>query len=347
MNYAQKAVNIQPLNLFYEEPDTDRWIKYDRYPRKVFRNLFRGPAPVGGVKRWYLNLVHGLDILGYPYTINNYRSLKKGLQPWALVIGKPHLIETIPNSVNIIYGPAISSHPTERPFWFDKPNIKHILISCLWFKQMYDRDLPVPIPITVWPSGIDTDLWKPLETKSFTKTILIYDKIRWDWEKYNRELIVPITNTLKRCGIKIEYIQYGSYKEEQFRGLLGTVDAMIFLCEHETQGFAYLQTLSCNIPIMAWDRKGRWQDPAFYPDKVMFEPVTSVPYWDSRCGQKFKDIGEFNQLFELFWDQTINRNFEPRNYILDNLTLKDRSKQYIDIVTKIMKDHDTRANNFK
>ena len=43
---------------------------------------------------------------------------------------------------------------------------------------------------------------------------------------------------------------------------------MIFLCEHETQGIAYQQALSRNVPILAWDRGGDWQDPTYYPERV-------------------------------------------------------------------------------
>ena len=63
--------------------------------------------------------------------------------------------------------------------------------------------------------------------------------------------------------------------------------AMIFLCEHETQGIAYQQALSCGVPILAWDRGGHWQDPACFPPWSMGNPVTSVPYWDERCGRTF------------------------------------------------------------
>ncbi|MEQ1895767.1 MAG: hypothetical protein ABL971_00105 [Vicinamibacterales bacterium] len=64
---------------------------------------------------------------------------------------------------------------------------------------------------------------------------------------------------------------------------------MIFLCEHETQGIAYQQALSSGVPLLAWDRSGNWKDPSYYPEQVRFEPVSSVPYWDERCGMKFAD----------------------------------------------------------
>ncbi|WP_051189762.1 glycosyltransferase [Daejeonella oryzae] len=326
---------MKPLHIFYEEPNPDRWIKFDRYPRKLIRRLFRGPEPIGGVKRWFVNLIHGLDKLGYPYIINNYKKLSKNPCVWALVIGKPHVIEKIPNHINIIYGPGIGSHPLEDNLFEKNNNIKHILISSKWFKEMYDRDLPTPVPTSIWASGIDTNLWKPDQPKLLKGAILIYDKIRWDWDLYNEELLKPINKKLEKEGITIYYIKYGNYKEEQFRNLLSLVDGMIFLCEHETQGFAYLQTLSCDIPILAWDRGGAWKDPAMYPHKVIFQNVSSVPYWNQDCGEKFKDFNEFESIFILYWERVCNFEYSPRKYIIENFKLEDRAQAYINLVNDI------------
>ncbi len=117
----------------------------------------------------------------------------------------------------------------------------------------------------------------------------------------NSELIQPILVELERRQLRHKIIRYGQYEEEDFREQLLRSRSMIFLVEHETQGFAYLQALATGVPILAWDRGGFWKDPAFYPDRVRFEGVTSVPYWDSRCGEKFAhpaavcdDLGAFS-----------------------------------------------------
>ena len=46
----------RPLNLFYEEPDPDRWLPFDRHPRRLIRRLVRGPDQPGGAMRVFLNL---------------------------------------------------------------------------------------------------------------------------------------------------------------------------------------------------------------------------------------------------------------------------------------------------
>ena len=281
--------------------------------------------------RWFLNLKAGLDELGVPYLLNDYPSLRKHPGAPALVIGKDHVLEKIPDGHPIIFGPGLASHPLGNPYW-GKKDIRLLLISCDWFAKMYERDLPVKIPVRVWAAGIETNIWKPPKDKQETKKILIYDKVRWEHGKYENTLLKPIREKIKERGYKSYEIKYLFYKEEDYLKILKEVDAMIFLCEHETQGFAYLQALSCDVPIMAWDRGGFWQDPSYYPDKVKFSPVSSVPYWDQRCGVKFCDSREFAEKFDEFTDCLKAKHFAPRNYIKQNLNLTDKARLYLDII---------------
>ena len=68
---------MSSLNLFYDEPDPDRWLPFDRYPRRIIRQLVRGPAQPGGQRRVFLNLCHGLDLIGIKYRVNAYSYAKK------------------------------------------------------------------------------------------------------------------------------------------------------------------------------------------------------------------------------------------------------------------------------
>lgn len=138
------------------------------------------------------------------------------------------------------------------------------------------------------------------------------------------------------------HLQYGHYLEEDFQRELQGVSAMIFLCEHETQGFAYLQTLSCGVPILAWDRGGLWQDPAMYPNRVQFGPVTSVPYFDNRCGRTFSDIDEFQVAIAPFLEQVKTSVFRPRDYVVENFNLATRSQQYLSLIRPFVQRSEVR-----
>jgi hypothetical protein len=187
----------------------------------------------------------------------------------------------------------------------------------------------------VWPVGIDTYRWDSADPAGKTTDVLLYDKVRWDRDRLEPALIEPIRRALRACGRSIREIRYGSYKEQQFHRALSECRCMIFLCEHETQGIAYQQALSRNVPILAWDRGGYWQDPSYFPDKVKFQPVSSVPYWDQRCGRTFASFTEFEEIWPAFWDQCQCNRFKPRDYILENLTLEKRAAAYLTHVRSV------------
>jgi len=325
---------IRPLNLFYEEPDPDRWFKYDRYLRRGIRRLVRGKERPGGVMMIAINLMKGLDKICVPYRFNDYRHIKKHPEEIACIIGKPQVLFDRKWHNPVIFGAGIYSHPIERPDLFERyPNVKRFLVPGEWMRQMcepYYGD-----KVIAWPVGIDTDYWKPAQDEK-TFDFLIYDKIRWKRPQMEEELVKPLTKILDRHQLHYQFIRYGSYTHTELTEKLRASKAVIFLCEHETQGSAYQQILATNTPILAWDRGGYWQDPAYYPDRVKYQPVTSVPYWDSRCGMKFSNTTDFEERLQRFQSQL--KDFQPRDYIMENLTLEKCAEKYLEIYADVERE---------
>ena len=272
--------------------------------------------------------------MGIPYRFNDYRYIKLHPEEIACVIGKPQLIfEGRITNNPILFGAGVYSHPIECPDLFEKyPNVQKFLVPGEWMRKMcepYYGDR-----VVAWPVGIDTDKWCPSK-KNKTVDVLIYDKIRWEYDQYSSSLLTPIIGFLEKNGFSYQNIKYGNYNQDDFFETIALSKAMIFLCEHETQGLAYQQVLACDVPIFAWDRGGFWKDPAYYPNKVKYEPVSSVPYWEERCGMRFRDFSEFESSFNSFF-QMVNKNeFSPREYILENLTLENCAEKYIDIIKSL------------
>jgi hypothetical protein len=325
---------LKPLNLFYEEPDPDRWIKFDRYLRKLIRRLVRGKQRPGGQMMVAINLMKGLDSLGIPYRFNDYRYARKNPDELIGVIGKPHLIFEKKFKNPILFGASVYSHPVDCPNIFtDYPNLQKILVPGPWIKKKFDKCYGSE-QVIAWPVGIDTHIWNNKIKVQPEIDFLIYDKVRWEHNKYEEELIQPIIETLKSKKLSHDVIRYGSYEPKELLEKVAKSKAIIFLCEHETQGIAYQQILATNTPILAWDRGGYWQDPKYYPNKVRFEPVSSVPYWDERCGEKFKQFDDFESTLNNF---LLKLNaYEPQNYIQENLTLERCAKKYFEIYKSLM-----------
>jgi hypothetical protein len=192
-----------------------------------------------------------------------------------------------------------------------------------------------PNKITVWPVGIDTEKWTEDIKREKQYDFLIYDKIRWKHDDFHLSLIQPIIKTLEAKSLSYKVLKYGCYHSNQLLDSISISSSVIFLCEHETQGQAYQQILATNTPILAWDRGGFWQDPYYFPEKVKYKPVSSVPYWDERCGLKFNDEINFEIQLITFLKLKNQKAFHPRQYILENLTIEECAKEYQMIYNQI------------
>lgn len=322
------------LNLFYEEPEGDRWLPFDRYPRRVVRRLVRGPRRISGQERVFLNLCAGLQKIGVQYRCNDYRHARRNPRELACVIGKPFVLDKMRWENPILFGASVFSHPLADPELLGRlPAIRRILVPGEWMRRMFEPYFGDRV--AAWPVGIDTVHWAPAPLSAKDTDILIYDKVRWDHDRFETELLTPLRQSIASRGLNHAEIRYGYYEEEDFRRLLGRCRTMLFLCEHETQGIAYQQALAAGVPILAWDRGGYWQDPEFFPHKVQYRPVTSVPYWDPRCGLTFASVAEFAPRLEQFFSRFRRDEFAPRDYILENLTLERCAQAYVRICEEV------------
>jgi glycosyltransferase involved in cell wall biosynthesis len=331
-NRAAKHDAGMILNLFFEDKD-DRWFRGDRHVRRILRRLLVGKPKMNGQLRVFLNLCAGLDRLGIRYRVNDYNYIQKHPDELACIIGRSFVLDRIKWKNPILLGVAIYNHPLDDPNLFKRLPVKSMLVPCEWYADMCRKDWP---SVEAWPVGIDTDAWAP-SSEQKTIDVLLYDKIRWERERYVPKLLEPIRARLQAEGRSYIEVRYGKYDEDDYQAALARCRSMIFLCEHESQGLACQQALSSGVPIFAWDRGGAWQDPDYFPHKVRYEgSVSSVPYWDARCGMKFTGSDGFEADWQEFWSRSATGAFKPRDYILDNLTLEKQALHYYEIAKAVM-----------
>jgi glycosyltransferase involved in cell wall biosynthesis len=320
----------QPLNLFFGAQDSDRWVPFDRYARRVVRFLMRGPREPRGAWRVLLNLIKGLDRIGVPYRVNDFRHIRRSDQELVCLIGQAQMLHRFRPHTPMIFGPALYDHPLDDEALPRRHAIRQFVVPSAWVKDMFSKFWPTLV--SVWPVGIDTDLWAPSDKRKDID-VLVYDKLFHDRHKV--ESVQPMLAALRRQGLTIQYLRYGSYRESDLFALSRRTRAMIYLSPHETQGIALEQMLSADVPVLAWDPGGDWQNLEYLLRGVRFGPVTSVPYWDDRCGMKFTSADDFNDAFARFWPAVINGRFAPRQMIFDRgLTLETAAQAYVNLVEK-------------
>lgn len=326
------APGVVPLNIFYLEPDSDRWIRGDRYARRVVRRVIRGKRRPGGQTRVFLDLCAGLDRIGVDYRINDFRYAMKHPEELVCIVGKPFVLDMQRWRNPILFGAATFSHPIDDLALFDRLPVQHVLVPGPWMEAMCkpawgDR-------VEAWPVGIDTENWRPRRVDRDID-VLVYNKILWRKEERDVAVVQPIREWLQKRGMRWKEIRYGNYTPLHYQEMLSRSRSMIFLCEHETQGIAYQQAMSAGVPVLAWDKGGCWEDPSYYPHLVKWGPVSSTPYFDDRCGRRFHKVDEFPSAFSGFFSLVEAGSLDPRAYILENLTLELQAKAYLSIAERV------------
>jgi hypothetical protein len=183
--------------------------------------------------------------------------------------------------------------------------------------------------------GIDTDLWADLAHMRKDLDFIVYDKIRWqDGAVRHDETPAILARTiaaLDRRNLSHVVLRYGSHHRAQFRKALSRARGMIFLCEHETQGLAYQEALASNVPLLALD-EGVLADP---DQRRYARPdlrVSSVPYFDSRCGETFVP-GQLDDGLERFL--TRRADYRPRDYVLEHLSMRKAAENYLELYASL------------
>lgn len=314
---------------FIEEPERDRFFTGDRHIRPIIRRIIRGKPRLGGIEKVFLNLCLGLDKLSIPYIVNlPFEELRPGDR--VAVLGRGRNCLNGYNKPNpIVAGIGLMTHPSDwSNLCQEYPVVKYLQHSD-WANEVYKPYFGERCDI--WPVGIDTNAWQSTSRQNKSVDFLIYNKIRWDYERLTQELVTPIYDNLNQRGLTFEELRYGCYKPEDFQKALERCRAMIFLCEHESQGLAYQECLASDVPILAWDQ-GECLDPNRFVWGTPYIPATSVPYWDERCGVKFKNTQDFSTKLEYFLDKMNREQLTPRDYIMENLTLEKCAQHFIEIL---------------
>ena len=227
-----------------------------------------------------------------------------------------------------IFGPGDYGYPDTAAAVARDPRNRILTQPSAWPVEFYRAACGDKVqPLFV---GIDTERWPDLSTAAKDLDFIVYDKIRWNADGTVRHgESVPVVEQTRRhlnqLGLSYEVLRYGSHHVRQFRRALARARGMIFLCEHETQGIAYQEALSSNVPVLALD-EGTLMDPL---QKRFASPdlrVSSVPYFDATCGETFVPAG-FGAALERFMR---NRDaYRPRDYVSNHLSMRQAAANYL------------------
>lgn len=232
-----------------------------------------------------------------------------------------------------IFGPHFSVFPDSKIASIDNKFNNAIYIQpSLWPISLWKDDFNYNF-IPILPYAFCIDELKYNESNKEKSEIFIYLKNR------NMDEINFVLDYLNKIGIKYTIINYGNYNEDDFIELLGKSKYGIWIGSHESQGFALECALSCGVPLLVWNVSKLCQEtgcPAIYYSAKTI--ATSIPYWDTRCGEYFYDKEQFIETFEKFLSKL--DQYKPRNFILETLSTKIRANALADLVK--INQHETK-----
>lgn len=283
-----------------------------------------GSTHTRGPRKVVLNLIKGLDELGYPYVVNAALDATDTLwihdDPSALnEAGK------LSHPVAIIAGPNIFALITQIP---QALNLKRViwLHPASWTKDFWDLSGRL-IKSAIWPVGIDTETFSPIDSGN-KDLVIVYNKQR------RKSEVEKVCQALEARGEKFTIINYGNYREADYLDLLKQAKAIVWVGRSESQGIGLLEALSMNVPALVWDVKyfGQWVGTGYelYTDaELAFTGATAIPYFNERCGRKFIDASALETTMAEFFSAL--PLLSPRAYIVENLSLAKQAGAFLNI----------------
>ena len=187
--------------------------------------------------------------------------------------------------------------------------------TCLseWVKEVNSEFCPSSvIPFTPLPFGVK--LLPERILSQATIDCILYTKRR----DYNH--VLHIQSILQKKGLSYKTFSYGSYKDSDYQDALQKCKFVIWCGTHESQGFAFQECLSRNIPILVCDATSMYYEKGEY-DKYRGEKElksTSASWWSHECGELIEDRNNFEETLDKI--QINLPYYTPRKFIEQNLT---------------------------
>ena len=327
---SQQLILGDTVLLFFGESHVAARIPRRQYPRQAAARLRRrllGQPTTTGFHVWRDLLVTALKRRGFVVRMNDYALARRNpVQPVG-ILGYPGILQgwDLPNPA--VLGPGLYDHPLMAPRLMEDQRFFSYVLTCDWMREEFRKVYP-DAKCALWNAGIDTEYWRDLSGEQKTVDVLIYDKIRWDRDTVGAELLATVESTIDARGLTRSSIRYGKYDYRAYKRALASTRALVFLCEHETQGMAYQEALASGVPVIAWV-PGVWKDPNAQRFSDAPISTTSVPYFDERCGTTFRNAGSFPEEFRRFWHSMAA--YQPRDFVHDALSMSRSADLYLDI----------------
>ncbi|UWQ21580.1 hypothetical protein [Jannaschia sp. W003] len=295
-----------------------------RRARAAWRGLRRTQVNTGFFTA-FLALKHSLEVAGIRVRVNDFAFARANPRMPVGISGFEAVYDRVVLPNPAVFGPGFVPDPDRIPEIDRTHNIKIFTHPSEWPCRLYpdlgDRVQPMFC-------AVDTADWPDLSRREKAVDFLLYDKIYRRRAEREADLLAPLRAALDARGLRHETLRYGAHHFAQYRRALERARALLFVCEHETQGLAYQEAMAANLPVLAWD-EGVLMDPR---ERALAPPglrVSSVPYFDDRCGMTFR-IGTMERQLDAFLAR--RDGFAPRAFVAETLSPAAGAARFLELL---------------
>ena len=207
----------------------------------------------------------------------------------------------------LLAGPNIVIFSSDNESILASPEIDMVITPCRWVSDIYAEDHPsLRSKLFEWPAGVDTKYWRPASS-SRGDSILVFEKQK----KGPVGPIGPYIKFVQDKGWDIRVLRYGTYAHDEYREALKSSCLMVGFVRDESQGLAWLEAWSSDVPTLLWRNSVNESYGRRYE-------CSTAPYLNSDNGLFFGDLEDFVRKFN-YWEKH-QELFRPRKWVLENMT---------------------------
>jgi len=246
--------------------------------------------------------------------IPTYQQTKK--YDWIISLGQFKKFEG--HEGGVIYGPHLMYNDTsdeEAKSIFSKNVLYNTLSE--WNRSLV-QDIKPYFNCVALPFAVNVEQFQP--QKKDGKPIIYFKQV-------DRSKLDDVIDHLGDDFIIFDYEK--GYEEPHFAEVISKAPYAIWIGRHESQGFAFQETLSSDTPIFVIDVKSLKEEvnhgvpnsfwTNYLPDHAL--PGTSASYFDDSCGVK-----TYPERWKEDWGTFLSNDYAPREFIVKNLSAKPCSE---------------------
>lgn len=252
------------------------------------------------------SVIEGLGKASLPYRYNSI-DLRDEPAPTLVLCGRRTLEQAIilkrEGVIGRLFaGPNIVTFPSDHAGLLTAPEVDGVIVPSQWVADSYESDTPELVgKCAVWGAGVDTDYWKPDACVPREKVLIFIKNRELQMSEYVARMVEPLDHHI---------LYYGDFNHDVYRGLLSRSRLMIGFSASESQGIAWQEAWSMDVPTLIYDSRK-----ITYRNRTL--AVSSAPYLTEYTGSFFSNCSEFERGWS-HWMSPSQRP-SPRKWMTDNL----------------------------